>query len=290
MENLRIPYQGSKNAIAETLIYKMREYKPNAKYFYDLFGGGGAMSFKALQMGYTVIYNEYDSGLTVLLNYILNRIKNNQRSKYGLFPEEFYNFVTREEFIKQKDLCTPYAEFIKIVYSFGNNRKDYLFNPELEKIKHIMHDVVVFRNKKELKKLNIILNTNFIIPEELTINERRLNLGRQIKSNNKRIDLQQLEQLERLTVLNKSYDKVPIPLKDEEVIVYCDPPYRKTANYKIDFDCNKFDEWVKNSDKTIFISEYNAPFDEIMAIKKRCTLSAAGNYERIEKLFISKNS
>lgn len=46
-----IPYMGNKQAIAEDLIKVMLRYKPHAKYFYDLFGGGGAMSFAALQMG-----------------------------------------------------------------------------------------------------------------------------------------------------------------------------------------------------------------------------------------------
>jgi site-specific DNA-adenine methylase len=56
-EPLGIPYMGSKRKHANALICKMLEIKPNAKYFYDLFGGGGAMSFAALKKGMMVFYN-----------------------------------------------------------------------------------------------------------------------------------------------------------------------------------------------------------------------------------------
>ena len=36
--NYGIPYKGSKNKIAESIIAQL----PSAKHFYDLFGGGGA--------------------------------------------------------------------------------------------------------------------------------------------------------------------------------------------------------------------------------------------------------
>jgi len=55
---LRIPYMGSKNAIAIMLFKSMLDLKPRAKYFVDLFGGGGAMAFTAHQIGLKVIYNE----------------------------------------------------------------------------------------------------------------------------------------------------------------------------------------------------------------------------------------
>ena len=40
-EQLGLPYMGSKRKYADQLINKMLEQKPNCKYFYDLFGGGG---------------------------------------------------------------------------------------------------------------------------------------------------------------------------------------------------------------------------------------------------------
>ena len=60
---LRIPYMGSKNKIAEQLMRKMLEIKPNAKYFVDLFGGGGSMSFAALQLGLIFINSLQEKSL-----------------------------------------------------------------------------------------------------------------------------------------------------------------------------------------------------------------------------------
>ena len=71
IKNIRIPYMGSKNKIAVELLQKMLEIKPNAKYFYDLFGGGGSMSFTALQLGLKVHYNEKQKGMVDLLKYII---------------------------------------------------------------------------------------------------------------------------------------------------------------------------------------------------------------------------
>jgi site-specific DNA-adenine methylase len=309
MINLRIPYMGSKNLIAEELIYKMIEYKPKAKYFYDLFGGGGSMSFAALQMGYTVIYNEYDSDLSNFVSFLMDRIVSGERSEYGLLPTEWYQFVTREEFNKQKELHTPYAEFCKIVYSFGNNRQAYLFNLEIEKIKHLAHDFVVFNCKNSLQKYNKLVGINLIMPVGDSINDRRLNYRKQLTNllSNRKMEglqlqqleqlerleqleqLQSLQQLERLTILNKSYNEVDIPYNCDEVIIYCDPPYRGTAEYLKEFNYIKFDNWVKNNDKTIFISEYNAPFNIIHSVDKRCTLSSSSNNKVVENLYINKD-
>lgn len=145
-EKLRIPYMGSKQAIAQELMYKMLEIKPNAKYFIDLCAGGGSLSFLALQMGLKVYYNDLQTDLVNFVEYIFNRIKNNEKSKYGLFPEEFYNFVDRETFNKHKNENTIYGQFIRIVYTFGNNQRSYLFGKDIEKYKETLHNVVVFKS------------------------------------------------------------------------------------------------------------------------------------------------
>jgi 16S rRNA G966 N2-methylase RsmD len=144
MKNLRIPYKGSKNKIADKLLDRMQEYKPNAKHFIDLFGGGGSMSFKALERGYITHYNEIDKGIFNFLSFILDRIKTDERSKFGLFPESWYNFVSREEFIKCKGLDDPYSAFVQTIYSFGNNCKTYLYGDYREEHKRQGHNFVYF--------------------------------------------------------------------------------------------------------------------------------------------------
>lgn len=51
-EPLGIPYMGSKRKYADALISRIMDLTPHAKYFYDICGGGGAMTFAALQKGY----------------------------------------------------------------------------------------------------------------------------------------------------------------------------------------------------------------------------------------------
>jgi len=122
VEPLRIPYMGSKRKIAEQLFEKMLEIKPNAKYFFDLFGGGGAMSFFAVQLGLKTHYNEKQKRLVDLLNYILQRARNGEKGQYGIFPDDFYDFIDREKFKILKDEDSIKGQFARICYSFGNNQ------------------------------------------------------------------------------------------------------------------------------------------------------------------------
>jgi site-specific DNA-adenine methylase len=93
---------GGKQAVAEMLVREMIALKPSATTFVDLFGGGGSMSFMALQLGLKVVYNEYDTHLSSFMAYLVNRVASGQQGQYGMFPDEWYTFVTREMFTEQK--------------------------------------------------------------------------------------------------------------------------------------------------------------------------------------------
>ena len=300
---LRIPYMGSKRKIAKELMQKMIEVKPKAKYFYDLFSGGGAMSFYALQCGLKVHYNERQKGMVDLLEYILNRAKNKEKGQYGLFPDDFYNFITREEFFKLKDEDSIKGQFARIVYSFGNSQRTYLFGKDIEYQKQLGHNIVIFCCEKSLKEFNHLLNTNIVLSNKTTWNERRLDYLKQFSKEQRKFkqlqlleQLQQLEQLERLerleqlpffTITNLDFADVKITTPLEETIIYLDPPYRGTAEYKEKFDYTRVDEFFKNSPYTCFMSEYNAPFKSILEIKKESLLNNSLKEKKfvIEKLF-----
>ena len=308
----RIPYMGSKNKIVSELFSVMKQFKPDAKYFYDLFGGGGAMSFMALQLGYKVVYNDFDSDVSNFVKYIQERVASGERSKFGLFPEEWYSFVTREQFKEQIKLHTPYSQFVRVCYSFGNRGLTYLFNPETEKIKHLAHDLTVYRCENTLKEFNELLNTNITLSDETDYQDRRLDFYRQIKLS-QRLDLerlqqleqlqqlqrlqqlerlQQLQQLQQLEVLNKSYNEIDIPHNDKEVIIYCDPPYDNNnikTYYKQSFDPESFHKWVKEHDKTIFVSEYNVDgLYEVFSKEVVCSMSQKNTNKVTEKLYCNK--
>src|SRR5690625_943273 len=106
-----IPYMGSKRVLSPEitkLIYQRHGNKP----FYDVFGGGGAISFKALSFFDEVYYNEIDTSIVNLMRQL----------KEGI-PESWYEPVTREKFFKEIKKDTAYAGMVKTCWSFGNNYK-----------------------------------------------------------------------------------------------------------------------------------------------------------------------
>ena len=90
MINYGIPYKGSKNKIAESIIAQL----PSAKHFYDLFGGGGAMSHCALLSGkYKYVhYNEFNPLVFKAFKMAIN----------GEFKDET-RWISKEDFEKLKD-------------------------------------------------------------------------------------------------------------------------------------------------------------------------------------------
>ena len=289
---LRIPYMGSKNKVAVELFQKMLEIKPNAKYFYDLFGGGASMSFYALQIGLKVHYNEKQKGMVDLLKYIINPTL---AGKYGLFPDDFYNFITKAEFDILKNEDSIKGQFARICYSFGNKQDSYAFGKDIEELKHLGHNIVVFQCKNSLEKFNQITNSNFVLSDAKTWNKRRLDFMSQVKGRPKYKELEQLQQLERLerlpafTITNFDFRDVKIKTPAEETIIYLDPPYRGTATYIEKCFFEDIDNYFRNSPYDCFMSEYDAPFKSILEIEKRCTLSATDNsIVKTEKLFYNK--
>lgn len=70
-------------------------------------------------------------------------------------------------------------------------------------------------------------------------------------------------------------------------------PYEYTRRYPVvgqgiqnDFDHNKFYEWFANYEHPAYLSEYDAPFEQVHAFTHRSSLSATNNKKKtIEKLF-----
>ena len=116
-----MPYTGSKNGIAETLISLL----PSGKRFVDLFGGGGAMTHCAVLSG------KYES---VLYNEALPLVADTFRKAISGYyaPENFKPYwVSREDFFRLRE-SDGYAA---LCFSFGNNMESYCFNETLEPMK-----------------------------------------------------------------------------------------------------------------------------------------------------------
>ena len=77
-------------------------------------------------------------------------------------------------------------------------------------------------------------------------------------------------------------------------VIYCDPPYKGTYNYKLKFNHDDFYEWVRKMsvNNIVLVSEYEMPDDFEEIWEKHYTASLSRNNKntvKTEKLFIYKN-
>lgn len=271
-----LSYMGSKRKIAADLIRYMANANHNAVHFYDLFGGGGAMSFAALQSGFfeSVHYNELNKAVVALLEKIRTD---------GVTPE-FYQWISRERFfelIKGDDWLAGLAQ---TCWSFGNNQKDYLYGRKVEQVKRDAHDGVMAAGGNEYR--------NEVLRERRKAGQFRL----QHLENIERIQhlerlqrLNNLQHLERLQITNLDYQAVPITTPPEQTIIYCDIPYQGTTEYKHGgFDHDAFLDWCRKSPYKIYVSSYNAPMNCVYELAHRATLSATANNRVTERLFCNQ--
>lgn len=167
-----------------------------------------------------------------------------------------------------------------------------------------------FPTSENYNKLNAIMNWPLSydevcgdnIKDELLKNLQALNAMASGKSAAHVFRLQHIERLKRFKDIQNtgatewhfsrgSYEDVKI--KNNSVI-YCDIPYRNTAEYISGaFDYDKFYKW-RQTEKNIYISEYNMPaaeFREVYNIEKTVLMSAKGNDKKAaEKLFIPRKN
>ena len=279
-----IPYVGSKNKIAEKIIDKL----PPAKHFYDLFGGGGAISHCALLSGkYDYVhYNELNPLVFKAFKMAIN----------GEFKNE-NRWISREDFERLKD-SDPY---VACCFSFGNDLKTYCYAIDSEPFKKAIHYSIFFDDNSLLNKYIDLKNFEY---SSSNLSEKRLEFQRYMKTNlieNLEIfeRLESLERLERLENLesinngvllsNLSYENVSI---ESESVIYCDPPYLKVTKKKIynnsDFNHNSFYDWARKQNN-IFISEYTMPddFEVVYQKEKICSLGLNNNTKTVEKLFVN---
>ncbi len=292
MANYGIPYMGSK----DSLIHKIAPLFPKAENFYDLFGGGFSVShFMLLHKSNNYrrfFYNEIKSDIVQLVRDAIDG-----KFNYDVFKPEW---ISREDFAKNKDHCA----YTRCIWSFGNNQKGYLFGAENELNKKSLHNAVVF-NQFDPLAIKLLRRSSF--PAHLSIRGRRLacrSIICQRKGELQQLErlerLQQLEQLERLERLQQlerlerlerlelsSRDYGAVPILPNSVI-YCDPPYKGTAEYLGSFDHEKFWDWVRKQNEPVFVSEYSAPQDMrvIMALNHKKSLSGLGSSTAsVEKIY-----
>jgi site-specific DNA-adenine methylase len=69
--SLGIPYMGSKRKLAGEILNFITQRHPDITDFYDLFGGGGSVSFTAVKdYRFNVHYNELNKHIYSLVKYL----------------------------------------------------------------------------------------------------------------------------------------------------------------------------------------------------------------------------
>lgn len=97
--------------------------------------------------------------------------------------------------------------------------------------------------------------------------------------------------ISNISITSVSYDEINLPNPSETVII-CDPPYRDTQGYQIEFDNDKFEQWCIDKAKEgyeVFVCEYNIKnpaFEEVWS--KEVINCGGGNKNQkrsVEKLY-----
>lgn len=151
---LRIPYQGSKQAIIKKIYEIINKDLKNTRCLfsenkintiYDLFTGGGSVGYYFYNQGWNVYMNDINKSL-IELHQVLNT-KNSPLTK-----ELLYKWISREEFkelIKRDDW---YGALIRYCWSFGNNQQGYLYGKDIEEYKKQLHFIIVNKDIEAGKK------------------------------------------------------------------------------------------------------------------------------------------
>lgn len=305
---------GSKRKLASKILDDI-EKKKEFGVFYDLFGGGGAISLEAVKRGFSVVYNELDTGISELFKDVLF----NDRDYYKL------DFVDRDSFLSIKDQPDWYGGFIKSCYSFGNNLKDYLYGKDVEEYKRQYHNLIVLDDTSALDYMNqyieeyIFKKYGVRVPIKLenpvgeTIRDKRLSIRRQLNVHQKVCNIrlehierisqlgkvQRLEHSERIDQISQSKNTSYLSINNKDYrdidikpnsIVYLDPPYKNTQIYSKQyiFDYDALKEYILGLNGVlVFMSGYECDWmDCISEYNHRSTLSATNNSKKvIEKLF-----
>lgn len=119
-----LPYMGSKNKLAERIV----DLLPSATHLYDVFCGGGAITHCALLSGKFGCVHFSD---------ITNSVELLRDCFEGNIPDGS-EWISREEFFARKD-SDPY---VRLLWSFGNNQRDYLYSKEIEPYKRAVHEMI----------------------------------------------------------------------------------------------------------------------------------------------------
>ena len=322
MKTYGLPYKGSKDKIAD----KICSLFPIKENFYDLFMGGGSIThYQLLQNQYKNYYaNDFNPLVVKAFDMAIHgKFKNETRwisheefdklknvDPYVAFCFSFGNDLKSYAYGEQIE---PYKKALHYLVVFQDESLmkeifpniDFSFIHKIKDVNERRLKVQQFMKKNEIgygspiegsvKIMNILQHETQLESLNSISDVRMEHIERFEKINN--VNLQSLNQLEscqrlasieRLAILNKSYDEIEIKPNS---VVYCDIPYSQTNKYEIskDFDYEKFYSWCERQTELCFISEYSMPKDRftcIAEIEHRSIICANENQSVIERVFL----
>lgn len=202
--HLSMPYMGSKQKLVDKIIPLILSRHKGATDFYDLFGGGGSVSFYVLDRypHLKTHYNELNTAIVELLRHIQNG---------GEIPNIF---VPRAIFSQKINKNDWYAGFLQCCWTFGNNQRSYLYGDKIEEFKRKYHETVI-DGIDNIKWLENYVNDHFSEKDGLsrkiqlfldfnkydTAYKRRVVLSRQLPVYNQLEHMTRIERLEQLRQL-----------------------------------------------------------------------------------------
>lgn len=126
-----LPYQGSKNKLADWIV----DILPPADHLYDVFAGGCAVSHAALlsKKWGCVHFSDINDSVVLFKDCLEGNIPDGSE------------WISREEFYRRKD----FDPYVRIVWSFANNQRDYLYSRKLEPYKKAVHEMIYAPTPKE---------------------------------------------------------------------------------------------------------------------------------------------
>jgi site-specific DNA-adenine methylase len=291
-------YLGSKEKILNLIDYILHR-EQDKEYLIDLFAGGLSVSAFALKhSNMRVISNDLNKYIIAFYEEIIfNGGRNFREKKYDWVDRKLFTDVRNyPEFYPDW-----YIGYVLNIWSFACNQKDYIYAKEIEEPKKALHQAIVFKDYSLMNSIpmfngfydKFIKNHYVEETDYKTTTARRVVFFERFKKfiDSKYPDKKAQEELQRLglmvnlTLLEKVeaisdliyhkeritlftddwkqiYDSIPKEVLEKSVI-YCDPPYEDTKEYKFGsgFNYVQFWNWFRECPYPVYVSSYRAPLD-----------------------------
>ena len=176
--------------------------------------------------------------------------------------------------------------------------KPYSFKETINRNTHIpkeIYDAILGGNKdwRNLQSIEATKQSKGLVNIISSENLERTKQGKNVESLIQQENLLRSKAIasSNISITSVSYDEIDLPDPSETVII-CDPPYRDTQGYQVEFNNDKFEQWCIDKSREgyeVFVCEYNIDnpaFEEVW--HKEVINCGGGNKNQkksVEKLY-----